>query len=123
MYQCFLGCYKWATCAGFKKTSLADDQAIKIFKDLKQELQWIRSSTSMMVLRQTRTNPSSADAYWLLDQFAKGDMWTSSTGVLEEIARQLRQTEGQVHVGHYGAMKAQCDLRRGQFQVWDRTRA
>ena len=70
-----------------------------------------------MELRQAKTTPSTTDAYRFMDKFAMGEMWTSSTGVFQEIARQLRHEEGQVHTGSYGCMKAQCDIRRGQFQA------
>ena len=98
-------------------TTTSQKASYQELKEIQRNASVVATKISVMEFRQARAEPSTTDAYRFLDQFATGEQWTSSKGTLQEIARQLRFEEGQEHVGSYGAMKAQCDIRRGQFQT------
>ena len=124
MHQCLRGCYQWVT-SGQKEIQSLDQEAIQILKAIQKSLEAVSRSGQItsdksccVEMRQAMNQPKSTDAIRFTDMFAQGESWTLSPACLQELARQLRLGNQS-----YGQLKASNDQRRGQYQVWDRTRA
>ena len=125
MGTCFRGFYQWVTRG--KKDMQSVEQAaqsldlaaiIQLFKAVQTSGRVSAKKLHCMESRQAKSHLKATDALRLTDMYAQGESWSNSAECLNEIIRQLR-----LGIHSYGQMTADCDMRRGQFQVWDRTRA